>query len=321
MGRSRNPHNRLKTLLVLVSILACNLDLCAQIPKHTLTVAVLPSQTRFNSRFPYAADQLVHSLMSSGQYEVVDGLSLINGRLSSQVLEEAQKMGVHAIFQISVTMADQRTGAGINAGLGQIKIGQIYDVGLAVSKTTARAEVVLRAFDPQTGRILASVNGRGTSVGNNVGLNLDYTQFAGSIDRYQLGMRQYSTTSIGKAIQRAIDSAVNNIRFQASNDLPSAAQAPAAGQLNALIADVDGDVVYLNRGRNAGLAPGMKVAVTATVKVIRDPATGEILEELTEIVAVLSIESVRNRIAIASRQMPDGTLADVKVGDLVQLVD
>ena len=100
--------------------------------------------------------------------------------------------------------------------------------------------MVLRAFDPQSGRILASVNGRGTSVGNNVGLNLDYTQFAGSIDRYQLGMRQYSTTSIGKAIQRAIDNAVNNIRLQASNDLPSAAQNPVAGQLNALIADVDG---------------------------------------------------------------------------------
>ena len=85
MGRSRNPHNRLKTLLVLVSILACNLDLCAQIPKHTLTVAVLPSQTRFNSRFPYAADQLVHSLMSSGQYEVVDlGGEVICEHLSNQ---------------------------------------------------------------------------------------------------------------------------------------------------------------------------------------------------------------------------------------------
>ncbi len=129
MGRSRNPHNRLKTLSILVSILACNLDLYAQIPKQTLTVAVIPSQTRLNSRFAYVADQLVHSLASSGQYEVVDGLSLINGRLSSQVLEEAQKMGVHALFQVSVTMADQRTGAGLNAGLGQIKIGQIYDVG------------------------------------------------------------------------------------------------------------------------------------------------------------------------------------------------
>ena len=51
MGRSRNPHNRLKTLLILVSILACNLDLYAQIPKQTLTVAVIPSQTRLNSRF------------------------------------------------------------------------------------------------------------------------------------------------------------------------------------------------------------------------------------------------------------------------------
>ena len=321
MGRSRNPQNHLKLLMVLVSILACNLDLYAQIPQHTLTVAVLPSQSRLNYRFPYATDQLVHSLANSTQYQVVDSLSLIDGRLSSQVLEEAQKMGVHVLFQVSVTLADQRTGSGINAGLGQIKLGKIYDVGLAVSKTTARAEVVLRAFDSQTGRVLTSVNGRGTSVGSNVGLNLDYTKFAGSIDRYQLGMRQYSSTSIGKAIQRAIDSAVNNIRIQTSNYLADDVQDPAAGQLNALIADVDGDVVYLNRGRNAGLEPGMKVAVTAIVKVIRDPATGETLEELTEIVAVLTVESVRNRIAIASRQMPDGTLADVKVGDLVQLVD
>ena len=88
-----------------------------------------------------------------------------------------------------------------------------------------------------------------------------------------------------------------------------------------LIAEVDEEYVYLNGGRNAGLEPGMRVAVSSVSKVIRDPATGEVLDTMTEVTAVLVIEAVRNRIAIANRLLPDGQIADVAIGDAVELID
>ena len=65
----------------------------------------------------------------------------------------------------------------------------------------------------------------------------------------------------------------------------------------------------------------MRVAVSNVTKVIRDPATGEVLDTMTEVTSVLVIEAVRNRIAIASRLLPDGQTADVAIGDAVELID
>ena len=42
---------------------------------------------------------------------------------------------------------------------------------------------------------------------------------------------------------------------------------------------------------------------------------------MTEVTAVLVIEAVRNRIAIANRLLPDGQIADVAIGDAVELID
>lgn len=320
MKRYRANRNRLTLTVLIFSLFAGIVTVQAQQPAEKLTVAVMPSQSRLHYRFPYVTDQLVHNLVNSNQYTVVDSLSLTDGRLNSQILTKAQEMGVDAIFQLTVTVMDQRTGSGFSTGLGQIKIGKIYDLGLNVSKSMAHAEVVLRAFDPYTGKILTSVNGRGTSVGTNVGFDLDYLRIGGSLKRYDIGMQKYETSSLGKAMQRAIDNALGKVRLVSG--APQANPAVLEGpHYQGLVADVDDQYVYLNGGKNAGLEPGMRVAVSQISKVIRDPATGEVLDTMAEVTAVLVIEAVRNRIAIANRLLPDGKTADVAIGDAVELID
>ncbi|MCH2599047.1 MAG: CsgG/HfaB family protein [Pirellulales bacterium] len=320
MKRYHANRNRLTLTILILSLFAGNWTLKAQQPVEKLTVAVLPTQSRMHYRFPYLSDQLIHNLVNSNQYTVVDSLSLTNGRLNSQVLTKAQEMGVDAILQLTVTVMDQRTGSQFSTGLGQIKLGRIYDLGINLSQSIAHAEVVLRAFDPYTGKILTSVNGRGTSTGTDVGLDLDYVRIAGSIDQYDLGMRRYQMSSLGKAMQRAIDNALGKVQLTAV--IPQGNEmAPEVNLYKGLIAEVDDEYVYLNGGRNAGLEPGMRVAVSSVSKVIRDPATGEVLDTMTEVTAVLVIEAVRNRIAIANRLLPDGQIADVAIGDAVELID
>lgn len=320
MKRYQANRNRLTLTILIFSLFAGTWTVKAQQPAERLTVAVLPAQSRMHYRSPYLTDQLIHNLVNSNQYTVVDSVSLINGRLNSQVLTKAQEMGVDAIFQLTVTVMDQRTGSQFSTGLGQIKLGRIYDLGINLSQSMAHAEVVLRAFDPITGKILTSVTGRGTSTGTDVGLGLDHVRIAGSIDQYDLGMRRYETSSLGKAMQRAIDNALGKIRLVTVAP-PVNQMDPEAPLYQGLVAEVDEEYVYLNAGRNAGLEPGMRVAVSSVTKVIRDPATGEVLDTMTEVTAVLVIEAVRNRIAIANRLLPDGQTADVAIGDAVELID
>ena len=238
MKRYQANRNRLTLTILIFSLFAGTWTVKAQQPAERLTVAVLPAQSRMHYRFPYLTDQLIHNLVNSNQYTVVDSLSLNNGRLNSQVLTKAQEMGVDAIFQLNVTVMDQRTGSQFSTGLGQIKLGKIYDLGINLSQSMAHAEVVLRAFDPYTGKILTSVNGRGTSTGTDVGLDLDYVRIAGSIDQYDLGMRRYETSSLGKAMQRAIDNALGKIQL-----VPAAPQgnqmAPEVPPYQGLVAEVD----------------------------------------------------------------------------------
>ena len=143
MKRYHANRNRLTLTILILSLFAGNWTLKAQQPVEKLTVAVLPTQSRMHYRFPYLSDQLIHNLVNSNQYTVVDSLSLTNGRLNSQVLTKAQEMGVDAILQLTVTVMDQRTGSQFSTGLGQIKLGRIYDLGINLSQSIAHAEVVL----------------------------------------------------------------------------------------------------------------------------------------------------------------------------------
>ena len=97
MKRYHANRNRLTLTILILSLFAGNWTLKAQQPVEKLTVAVLPTQSRMHYRFPYLSDQLIHNLVNSNQYTVVDSLSLTNGRLNSQVLTAAGN-GVDAIY-------------------------------------------------------------------------------------------------------------------------------------------------------------------------------------------------------------------------------
>jgi len=62
---------------------------------------------------------------------------------------------------------------------------------------------------------------------------------------------------------------------------------------------VKGDKVYVNRGAREGVSVGQTFTV-GEVEVIRDPDTGEILDESMTAVASLSIDQVKEKLSIAS---------------------
>jgi len=74
---------------------------------------------------------------------------------------------------------------------------------------------------------------------------------------------------------------------------------------------VKGDKVYLNRGSREGVAVGQTFTV-GEVEVIRDPDTGEILDESMTETARLSVEQVKEKLSIAS--VTSGNAASISKG-------
>lgn len=74
---------------------------------------------------------------------------------------------------------------------------------------------------------------------------------------------------------------------------------------------VKGDKVYLNRGAREGVSVGQTFTV-GEVDVIRDPDTGEVLDESMTVLASLKVDQVKEKLSIAS--VTSGSAAAVSKG-------
>lgn len=79
---------------------------------------------------------------------------------------------------------------------------------------------------------------------------------------------------------------------------------------------VKGDQVYVNRGEREGVAIGQVLAVGVS-EVIRDPDTGEILDESLEEIARLQVSKVKEKLSICT--VTTGSVADITKGMTIML--
>jgi hypothetical protein len=79
---------------------------------------------------------------------------------------------------------------------------------------------------------------------------------------------------------------------------------------------VKGDKIYVNRGVREGVATGQRFLV-GEVEVLRDPDTGEVLDESMTQVATLACDQVKEKLSICSVEM--GNAADVTKGMTVHI--
>jgi hypothetical protein len=84
--------------------------------------------------------------------------------------------------------------------------------------------------------------------------------------------------------------------------------------LDAKVADVNGNSITINAGLAAGLATGQVFTIYRKGKEIKDPTTGEVLDVQTTPIGQLTITLVRDRISVGNYA---GTAAPV-VGDVVR---
>jgi curli biogenesis system outer membrane secretion channel CsgG len=147
--------------------------------------------------------------------------------------------------------------------------------------------------DSTTGQILASKSVVGTHKRSSMGVGYATGDWGASFG----GDKK---DNVGLAVQDAVAEAVAFMIEQ----LPNIAWTGS-------VVLIKGDKVYINRGTREGVSIGQAFTV-GEVEVIRDPDTGEVLDESMTVLANLKVDTVKEKLSIAS--VTSGSAAAVSKG-------
>ena len=197
--------------------------------------------------------------------------------------------------QLLVKGAITHTQASTTGGGGKVRV-KGFKVG--GSKDTAVVNATIYLVDSTTGQVVASTSVVGES-------NRTTATFGYAGHDFGVDTTLFKNGNRGKAVEAAVDEAVGWLIKQ----LPGI---PWTGTV-ALVKDGS---VYINRGERDGVVRGQEFVV-GQVDVIRDPETGEVLDESMNEVATVSAQEVREKLTICS--VTNGDAGDIERGMKVHL--
>lgn len=183
--------------------------------------------------------------------------------------------------------------------------------GIGFTETRASVELSCQLVDVASGRVLRTFRAKGKSskgTFSGFGRNRGSSIYAEGIDFHS---RAFQDTLLGEATRKCVaDLDVQLSRSAGSLDLPSAPL-----DVSGKVADVDDDTLTVNVGASQGVRVGDTLSVEAVMKVIRDPDTGQVIDERIERLGTIHVAAVTARTATGRF---DGK-ALPKVGDRVRL--
>ncbi|MGD0579879.1 MAG: CsgG/HfaB family protein [Bryobacteraceae bacterium] len=169
---------------------------------------------------------------------------------------------------------------------------------IASSKDEDKAVVAIdyRFVDAETSEVIASGEARGESSRKSKGLG----GMAGALGKGVGGVgvdmtsSNFASTIIGEATQDCVNKLADILLAQ------TATMRKSDRPVETTVADVAGNVLTLAAGSAAGVNVGDVFEILRVVRTVKDPATGEVLDQITEKSGELTITNVRDRISIGS---------------------
>lgn len=166
--------------------------------------------------------------------------------------------------------SDATAGGGGGIKIGGIKIGAKGGV--------SEINVVMYIIDSSTGQVMASKKCYGKVTKKGLSLGLTKGGFSGDIGGFK-------KTNEGKAVEMAVDQAVEFV-------ISKLEEIPWTGT----VILTKGAIVYVNRGEREGVSVGQTFDV-GKVEVLRDPDTGEVLDQSVEKLATIKAVKVKQKIS------------------------
>ncbi len=182
---------------------------------------------------------------------------------------------------------DETAGGGGGLSVGRVRLGG------SGGKGEVNATIVI--VDSTTGQMLASTSVVGVSTKK--GLSVGYSGNGWGTD-----LGGFQKSNVGKAIEAACAQAVEFL----------VAQLPKIPWTGSVVMVKDGNV-YINRGSREGVAVGQRFAI-GEVEVIRDPDTGETLDQSMTQVAQIEATSVKEKLSICKVVSGDASAVDKGMG-------
>ena len=265
------------------------------------------------------ADLIVDKLVNDGTYSVIERKQL-DTVLAEQNFSNSDRadassaskigkvLGVNVIIVGSITQfGTEKKGVDVGGIAG--RFGGFGGGKVGTQKGKANVAITARAIDVNTAEILASVTGKGESSRSGLllgGLGAGSGGFGAG--GFSMGSSEYRETILGEATYAAVDKVTQGL-IGASGKIPA-----TAVEVRGMVADVSGATVILNVGMSQGVKPGSVLKVLRVARVVKDPASGKVLKEITEDVGQIKIDE-------ADASSSTGKIiagSDVKVGDLVR---
>jgi len=246
-------------------------------------------------------DLLVDKLVNDHTYKVYERAALqkilaeqnfsnSNRADPASAAQIGKLLGVQIIIIGDITQFgrdDKNTNVGgAGNGLSRFGLG-----GVGVHKGKATVAVTARMVDVNTGEILASATGIGSSERSGADLlGGGGGGSGGGGGHVDMGSSNFADTIIGEAVHKSVDDL--GAKLIADNATLPATVAPPRAPVAGLVADVSGDQLILNVGSAQGVQVGDILAVTHAGRQIKDPATGKVLRSIDTDLGTVKITSV-----------------------------
>ncbi len=265
------------------------------------------------------SDLLVVRLVKDGTYSVVERKAL-DAIMAEQNFSNSDRanpntaaqlgkvLGVDALIIGSITQfgtENKKLGIG---GLGG-RFGGFGGGKVGTSKGKAKVTIDARLINIDTAEILAVAEGTGES--KRSGMMLEGIGGGGGgfgAGGIEMGSSDFRDTILGEATHAAADQCAEQLVAQVDK-LPT-----RTVEIKGQVAHVDGGMIILNVGANAGVKVGDKLRVMRVTSTIKDPATGKVLRELTQEVGLVQISEVDAVSAVGNLVSGSGA----KIGDMIK---
>lgn len=251
------------------------------------------------------SDLLVNKLVEAGNYRVIERSQLeailqeqnlgTSGRIDASTAAQIGRiLGVEAVIIGTVTQFDlQRQDSGFN----------VFGIGVGGNDTDAFVKLNIRVVNTTTAEIVATAEGNGNA-----------SQSDNQVQVYGIGGGS-STSNEGKLLTFATQQAIDELITQLDTNADKIASLPKSlPTVTAIVADVAGNTVILNKGTSDGYQKGMKISIERTVKEVKDPQTGEVLRQITQPIGTIELSDV-------DRKSSMGTIisgSSFQVGDIAK---
>ena len=243
------------------------------------------------------SDLLVQQLVTDGKYSVIER-NAIDKILNEQNFANSDRadpataakigkvLGVDAVIMGSITQFG-RDDENKTYGGGAYVARKFGLGGFQKREAKAVVGITARMDDTPTAEILAAATGTGESPRKGtslVGAGGGGGNAAGG--GYDMTSKNFADTILGEAVHQAVTDMATQLDQKAAS-LPS-----RKADFSGVVADVSGNTLILNIGRNSGIQVGDSVEISRPVRTVKDPTTGKVIKTITNTMGTAKITEV-----------------------------